>query len=70
MEPKYSCLQDGTPVCTVGGHIIADDDYAYTVNPRGGYGRDEVLCCESCIRKPENAEIRQRMVDAGAKELV
>ena len=53
-----------------GNHVITDDAYFYTVNPEGGYGRPEALCCEACIRKPENYLVRQRMIDAGAKELL
>jgi hypothetical protein len=59
----------GSPICTWGEHVIADDEYYYTINPEGGYGSPEALCCEKCIRKPENEYIRQRMIDAGAKEL-
>jgi hypothetical protein len=55
--------------CVGGGHVIADDQYFYTINPEGGYGQGEVLCCDVCIRKPENAELRRRMVDLGAAEL-
>lgn len=58
------------PICAFGEHIIADDEYYYTINPAFGYGfKVECLCCETCIRKPENAVARQRMIDAGAKEL-
>jgi len=68
-KPKRSCLPDGTPVCTVGGHPIGDDEYFYTLNSVGGYGRDEVLCCEACIKKPENSGARERMRELGAKGL-
>jgi hypothetical protein len=57
------------PICAYGNHEIADDEWFYTINPEGGYGRGEVLCCDACIRKPENSYVRQRMIDAGAKEL-
>ena len=53
----------------IGGHAIPPGEYYYTINPAGGYGRAEVLCCEVCIKKPEYEGLRQRMVDAGAKEL-
>lgn len=53
----------------VGGHEIKDDEYFYIINPEGGYGGPEVLCCEACIKKPEYAGMRQRMIDAGASEL-
>ena len=56
------------PVC-VGKHVIPDDHWYYTINPEGGYGMGEALCCEACIRKPEFKNLRQRMIDAGAKEL-
>jgi len=47
-----------------------EDDF-YTVNPDGGYDRNEVLCCETCIRKPENNEVRKRMIEcAGCTELI
>lgn len=69
-EPKRSCLSDGSPICTFGAHVIADEEYFYCVNPLGGYGRDEVLCCDTCIRKPENKEIRRRLIEcAGVTEL-
>lgn len=56
--------------CAFGHHLIGDGDYFYTVNPEGGYGLREVLCCEACIRKPENAEVRRRMIEiAGCTEL-
>jgi len=57
------------PTCSYCKRAILNKDYFYVINPSGGYGLGEVLCCESCIRKPENNVIRQRMVDAGAKEL-
>lgn len=56
------------PVC-VGGHYIKDLQLYYTINPEGGYGLSEVLCCEDCIRKKKFKWLRQRMIDAGAKEL-
>ena len=62
-------LPDGRFYCGYGDHVIPDEDYFYTINPLGGYGRSELLCCETCIRKPENNDARQRMMDAGAKEL-
>jgi hypothetical protein len=68
-DVRPSCTSDGKPICTFGAHVIADEDYYYTINPIGGYGRDEVLCCEACIKKPENSVARERMVNAGAKEL-
>lgn len=68
--PKRSCTDDGAPICTIGDHLIEDDVWFYTINPLGGYGRDEVLCCERCIRKPENIFARERMIEAGAKELL
>ena len=66
--PKHSCNESGEPICTIGGHLIVED--FYTINPIGGYGMDEVLCCETCIKKPENIVVRQRMIDLGAKELL
>ena len=63
-------LPSGRFYCGYGNHAIADDEYFYTVNPLGGYGMSELLCCEKCIRKPENNNTRQRMIEcAGAKEL-
>ena len=67
--PNHSATPDGRPICTFGAHVIGPEDYFYTVNPIGGYGRDEVLCCEACIWLAENDHIRQRMLDAGAVEL-
>ena len=69
MKLKYSCLPDGTPICTAGLHVIADEQEFYTINPIGGYGRDEFLCCTECIKKPEFAGLRERMIELGAKEL-
>ena len=63
-----SCMPDGRGIC-VAGHVMGDDDYFYTINPDGGYGCDEVLCCEKCIKQPKYADLRNRMIDAGAKEL-
>ena len=57
------------PICSAGAHIIADDEYFYTINPAGGYGRPEFLCCETCIKKQEFIDLKQRMIEAGAKEL-
>lgn len=62
-------MKHGEPFCAYGRHVIADDDYFYTVNPQGGYDRDEVLCCEKCIRLPQFAGVRERMVDLGARWL-
>lgn len=62
-------LPDGRLYCGCGDHAIVDDEWFYVVNPLGGYGRSELLCCATCIMKPENNEIRKRMIDAGAKEL-
>lgn len=56
-------------LCAYGKHVIDAKDWYYVVNPEGGYGRREVLCCETCIHKVENSYVRQRMIDAGAKEL-
>jgi hypothetical protein len=56
--------------CAFGQHHIGDQDYFYTVNPEGGYGTREILCCEKCIKRPENAEVRRRMLSiSGCKEL-
>ena len=66
--PKEARAEDGTPIC-IFKHPIGDEDWFYTINPVGGYGLDEVLCCDTCIRKPENYVLRQRMIDAGATEL-
>lgn len=60
---------DNWPMCTT-GHPIRSDERFYVINPEGGYGRPELLCCETCICKPEFSGLRQRMIDAGAKELV
>lgn len=54
--------------CSYGQHVI--HGYFYTINPQGGYGRDEVLCCEECICKSENKDARDRMIEVGAKELM
>ena len=70
MPIKHSCTPKGEPMCTYGEHVIDDADFFYTVNPFGGYGMSEVLCCEACIKRPENSEIRQRMIEAGATELL
>ena len=56
------------PICA-GEHFIKHDQYYYVINPEGGYGMPELLCCEDCIKKPEYKHLRKRMVDAGAKEL-
>ena len=66
--PKRSCTPDGRMIC-VTGHIVAPSVMVYTINPIGGYGMDEVLCCEDGIVKPENAGFRERMIEAGASEL-
>src|SRR5258705_5073787 len=72
-NPPYDATEPATPASVVKicitGHVIAHGDYFYTINPEGGYGRSEVLCCEECIRKPENDVLRQRMIEAGATEL-
>ena len=68
-KPQRSCTETGDPICTIGMHLIADDAWFYTINPLGGYDMDEILCCEACIRLPENAAARRRMIKAGAKEL-
>jgi hypothetical protein len=60
-----SCSPDGSPICTYGKHVIGDDDYFYIVNPDGGYGRDEVLICETCLKKPENDGVRERLKECG-----
>jgi len=39
----------------------ADGEYYYTVNPPGGYGRDELLICNSCIKKDEYKGIYERL---------
>lgn len=49
------------PICAYGEHSIGDDEYYYVVNPAGGYGLGEVLCCESCIKLPENSVAAERM---------
>ena len=70
-RPIPACLPDGRFYCGYGNHAIADDEYFYTLNPLGGYGKSELLCCETCIRKPENDDARQRMIEcAGATELL
>lgn len=53
------------PHCNPGNHEIGPDDYFYTINPEGGYGESEYLCCEKCIQKPENSHMKQRLVDNG-----
>ena len=64
-------LPDGRFYCGYGYHPIADDEWFYTINPLGGYGRSELLCCETCIRKPENKGARDRMIEcANATELI
>ena len=66
-----SVLPDGRAYCGVGDHPIGDGAWVYTVNPDGGYGRSELLCCARCIRRAENMEIRLRMIEcSGAKELM
>lgn len=67
-DPRRACTQNGDPVC-VGAHVIADDQEFYTINPVGGYGLDEVLCCTACITRPGFEGFRKRMVEAGAVEL-
>ena len=57
------------PFCSGGNHYIQDADHFYTINPEGGYGLGEVLCCETCIKKSENLWFRHRMIVAGAEEL-
>lgn len=55
--------------CDAGAHRISLEAWFYTINPEGGYGRSEFLCCAACIWKPENKALRERMLEAGAKEL-
>lgn len=57
------------PICAIGQHPISDAEYYYVVNPEGGYGRLECLCCETCVKKPENSVVRRRLIDCGNKEL-
>ena len=68
-EFKRSVTPSGRPVCTVGVHLVDSEQFFYTINPAGGYGRDEVLCCEACIQRPENEGIKRRMIEVGAVEL-
>lgn len=60
-----SCFPDGTPLCTFGAHRISDEEYFYTVNPDGGYGRDEALICETCLAKPEFSSVKERLIECG-----
>lgn len=55
--------------CSYGMHFLDPCDGYYTINPEGGYGRHEVLCCEHCIKKPEHSAALERMIEAGATEL-
>jgi hypothetical protein len=53
------------PFCGAGEHVIADGDYYYEVNPEGGYGQSEFLCCVACLNKPENDGLKQRLISNG-----
>jgi len=57
------------PLCAYGQHLIKSGTY-YVINPEGGYGRREILCCEECIKKPEYHDPRERMIEFGATELI
>ena len=56
-------LPDGRFYCGYGDHGIADDEYFYTINSLGGYGRSELLCCETCIKKPEHIDAKNRVIE-------
>ena len=43
-------------------------DY-YIMNPPGGYGKEEILICTDCLRKPENADILKSLKDRGFNDL-
>jgi hypothetical protein len=55
------------PYCDFGKHVIDDDQHYYVVNPEGGYGSSETLCCEDCVNLPENKTVRQRLIDTGVR---
>ena len=55
--------RNGRLYCAYGDHPIANDVHVYTTNPLDDYGRRELLCCEPCIRKPENAGAMQKMLE-------
>lgn len=37
----------------------------WEVNPPGGYGRNQVVICTSCVKLDQFSEIRERLVDTG-----
>lgn len=56
--------------CAYGQHIMAHGVTYYVINPEGGYNRPEILCCFTCIKKPENSAALERMIETGgASEL-
>lgn len=47
------------PICT----FCKQPGELTVVNHKGGYGEGEVLICDQCLPKPENATVKRRILD-------
>lgn len=53
--------ESGCSYCNKSFDELGLDTYLTEVNPSGGYGRNQVLICDTCLELPINVETKERL---------